>query len=90
MFKITDAKGFHITYDNGYTISVQFGYYNYCTNYNRRDETHEHGVESITAEVAIWNHHHDFITNDFLGNNDVLSRQTPSEVLKAMIWAEAQ
>ena len=29
MFKITDGKGFHITFKNGVTVSVQFGYGNY-------------------------------------------------------------
>ena len=34
MFRITDNKGFQITYDNGYTVSVQFGPGNYSSNYN--------------------------------------------------------
>lgn len=32
MLKITRGKGFHITFDNGYCISVQFGAGNYCEN----------------------------------------------------------
>ena len=34
MFRITDNKGFQITFDNGYTVSVQFGPGNYSSNYN--------------------------------------------------------
>lgn len=34
MFRITDNKGFQITFDNGYTVSVQFGPGNYGSNYN--------------------------------------------------------
>ncbi len=58
-FKITDGKGFHITFKNGWTISVQFGPGNYCDNYdmdissfyrsNRRMT-----IESTTAEIAYW------------------------------------
>lgn len=33
MFKITLGKGFHITFpENGFTVSVQFGFGNYCEN----------------------------------------------------------
>lgn len=32
-FSITHASGFRITFDNGYTISVQFGIGNYCEHY---------------------------------------------------------
>jgi hypothetical protein len=31
-FRITCGKGFQMTFANGYTISVQFGYTNYCDN----------------------------------------------------------
>ena len=34
MFRINDNKGFSITFDNGYTVSVQFGPGNYSSNYN--------------------------------------------------------
>lgn len=29
MFNITKSKGFHITFENGYRVSVKFGYGNY-------------------------------------------------------------
>lgn len=32
MFSISENKGFQITLDNGYTVSVQFGVINYCDN----------------------------------------------------------
>ena len=31
-FKSTENKGFQMTFENGWTISVQFGYGNYCDN----------------------------------------------------------
>lgn len=36
-FKITSGKGFHITFDNGYTVSVQFGPYSYCDHYGEEN-----------------------------------------------------
>lgn len=41
-------SGFQITFENGNTISVQFGFGNYCSN------TYESKPESLTAEIAIW------------------------------------
>jgi hypothetical protein len=33
-FRITDGKGFHIVFENGWGLSVQFGGGNYCSHYN--------------------------------------------------------
>lgn len=52
MFKITGNKGFQITFENGNTISVQFGRGNYCSNYNVLNTA---DAECENAEVAIWN-----------------------------------
>lgn len=32
-FSITHGSGFHMTFSNGYTLSVQFGMGNYCEHY---------------------------------------------------------
>lgn len=57
MFRITRGRGFQITFENGYTVSVQFGQFNYCANYNTmEDEKTERQfgeMGSKTAEVAI-------------------------------------
>jgi hypothetical protein len=59
MFKSTRNKGFQMTFDNDWTISVQFGYVNYCSNRNHPEgcEFNEHIeiVSSSDAEIAIWN-----------------------------------
>lgn len=34
MFKITKHRGFQITFENGWTVSVQFGGGMYCDNYD--------------------------------------------------------
>ena len=64
MFKITGGKGFQITFNNGYTISVQFGLGNYCAHHSNSDDfsalndiaAHSRSLAekgSETAEIAI-------------------------------------
>lgn len=72
MFKITMNKGFQLTFDNGYTISVQFGHGNYCENYSNTEYypcNKEIIVTSADAEIAIW-HENDgeFITDKVLAD----------------------
>lgn len=77
-FRTCHNKGFHITFENGWTASVQFGIGNYCSN---RDWPGKYGAEvpqSGTAEIAAW---------DALGNyhkfegDEVSGWQTPADVL---------
>lgn len=56
MLKITQSKGFQITFANGWTVSVQFGAGNYCERRNA-----DFGAprtcdqwESSDAEIAAW------------------------------------
>lgn len=53
MFKITRNKGFHMTFENGWTVSVQFGAGNYCDNYDHSSYSGE-VPPSTNAEVAAW------------------------------------
>lgn len=46
MFKITNGEGFHITFANGYTCSVQWGPYHYC------DHVSKEPCSARTAEIA--------------------------------------
>lgn len=78
-FSITCGKGFHMTFSNGVTISVQWGPGNYCDNRNE-NSMDEKGVGekgSNTAEVAIWSNHDngkEWITRGvykILGNENV-------------------
>lgn len=51
------AHGFHITFDNGYVLSVQYGEGNYCDNKNWNgswNTKHEELDETSTCEIAIW------------------------------------
>ena len=52
-FGSTMRKGFHMTFENGLTISVQWGAGNYCDNYNSGDFTCRTDAHSNTAEIAV-------------------------------------
>ena len=82
-FKISDNKGFQISFNNGYTVSVQFGSGTYCSN---RDLPYGEKVPpSDTAETAL-------MTKDGFveyQGDDVQGYMTPSEVLKLMMYAES-
>ena len=58
MIKSTSNKGFQLTFENGWTISVQFGYGNYCENNHHPEgwnfSEQKEIVECKSAEIAIW------------------------------------
>lgn len=90
-FRITGKKGFHITFANGWTVSVQFGPGNYCDNYDLdigRDEEQAGRDGSSTAEVAVWGPGGDLIDRGW--GDTVGNRQTPAEVLDLLNWAQLQ
>lgn len=85
MFKTTSANGFHVTFKNGCTISVQWNPGNYVS-----DRSGEYGEsrESPTAEVAAWGPDGQWIK---LGqNDDVAGWQTPEDVIKLMAEVACQ
>ena len=68
--------GFWIGFENGIVLSVQFGWGNYCDNYNNEEIDHFNtsngkvkDVVSGTAEMAVM-YGDDFITNEF---DDILN-----------------
>lgn len=81
-FDITFGRGFHITFENGHTVSVQFGGGNYCSNYDVEigaGRNGRHLPPSATAEVAAWDSNGQLVR---LGDgDDVIGYQTPAEVL---------
>jgi len=51
---ITQRRGLHLSFDNGYSLSVQIGAYNYCDNSGKTTPLRERdNLESTTAEMAI-------------------------------------
>jgi hypothetical protein len=97
MFKITETKGFHITFANGVTVSVQFGFFNYCGKYPHSvievterhlipDKQAEKGVEN--AEVAIWDHEGFWLAGEYdPEEQDVIGYCSPEKVLDILNWA---
>jgi hypothetical protein len=92
MFKIIEGRGFHITFKNGYTVSVQFGPSSYCDHYNLYGyvSNEECGkIGATTAECAV-------IVDDVLietplfDGDTVKGWMTSKEVLKLLNWAESQ
>ena len=71
-----------MTFENGLTISVQWGFMNYCDNkcytLNEINEDHmlcKHDVESDTAEIAI------ILEDHFLNPYNILGIKDPSDEL---------
>ena len=86
MFSITDNKGFCISFNNGYTVSVQFGGGNYCSNRDLPMKDWGKSVpDSDTAETAL-------MTKDGFveyQGDDVQGHMTPKCVLELLNYAEA-
>lgn len=93
MFKITGKKGFHVTFENGWTVSVQFGPGNYCDNYDLRigEEDEEAGKRgSLVAECAVSQGGSGLYAHPMFDGDTVGGRMTPAQVLELMNWAAAQ
>ena len=83
-FLATRNKGFRMTFENGFEISVQWGPGNYC---ERKDEDfdkpqEERFWESRTAEIAIFNSKDDSMIT--LGEDNVDGWLTPDKVAKVI------
>lgn len=86
-FAISGRKGFHITFENGCTVSVQFGGGNYCE--NRDLPIDDHSVpKSRTAEIAGWDADGKWLPLEDWGD-DVAGWQSPAAVLAYMNYVAA-
>lgn len=88
-------SGFHIRFENGWKVSVQFGPANYCSNRSMEetisilDETILFGQElsCANAEVAAW----DASGNPHMFNGDLSKGWvTPGELLALMVEIAAK
>jgi len=79
MFKSTLRKGFQMTFENGWTISVQWGYGNYCDNrsFLQSDIDNTEDLECETAEIAMWDKDDKWFE---FGYDTVKGHCTPDEV----------
>lgn len=75
-FVSTMRKGFHMTFKNGLTASVQWGAGNYCDNHfpEDMDFSCSKDAQSNTAEVAVWKGN----GGDFLNANDFVPEECRS------------
>ena len=82
-FTITRGKGFRIQFNNGFTLSVQWGPGNYCENQNKTFDSPEKVEfwESLDAEIAIIDEAGKFIS---LGEDTVKGWVTADEVAKVI------
>ena len=84
MFKVMSDryhKGFHMTFENGWTVSVQFGKNNYASN-------KQHTDESPDAEIAAWDKDGNWY--HFKNGDDVFGYEKTDDVAEfiAMIAAK--
>jgi hypothetical protein len=84
VFKTTSANGFHITFANGVTVSVQWNPGNYVADRSGEQDVRR---ESVNAEVAVWRANGEWVRLDEYG--DVIGWQTPEQVLAIMSMAAA-
>ena len=75
MFYANGGKGFSMSFASGLTISVQFGYGNYCENrHNQNQRNNERSLQAVdletssqNAEIAIWETESgNWVTNNFI------------------------
>ena len=90
MFKATGNKGFQITFENGNTVSVQWGPANYCkpTDVLGRDASYDAPTKSMSwaateVEVAAWDKDNNWHN---CGGDQVKGWLTPEEVLEFMTF----
>lgn len=89
-FTITDHKGFRITFENGWTLSVQFGIGNYSDHYNGRDWQAAKKTDfwfSKEAETAVISPTGKFIGPD---GSDVQGYQKPADLVQLIAYVERQ
>lgn len=91
-FVSTMRKGFHITFENGLTASVQWGAGNYCDNHSPRDMdfTFSKDAESNTAEVAVMKGGRfldivQFLPEDCSSDETVAGWLTPEQVVDFLV-----
>jgi len=92
-FRICSNRGFHVTFENGYTVSVQFGWGNYCSNHNAKpdyDNPKSKPWSSHDAETAVWGADGVMLERPNNPGDTVQGWQSPADVLALMVWAASQ
>jgi hypothetical protein len=83
-FNTARANGFHMTFVNGLTVSVQWGFGTYSDNYDNSDALYRLGMASTTAEIAVLGKDGEFIDPAIFGiengDGDVAGSLSANEV----------
>ena len=84
-FNTPRANGFHMTFANGLTVSVQWGFGTYSDNYDNSNALYRVGEASTTAEVAVFGQDGEFVNPSCFGNfgdgfDDVVGHLSANEV----------
>ena len=89
-FSNSRGSGFHLTFDNDWTISVQFSGGHYCDNYTEswnfaREQIAKGGsISSKTAEIAVWSNRISDNGLIWLENDNVRGYNTTNEVAQVI------
>lgn len=91
-FAITDHKGIRIRFENGWTVSIQFGLGNYCEHHDSfsRDWDAPRKADlwqSAEAETALISPAGKFVEYD---GSEVQGYRTPAQVAALIAFAAAQ
>lgn len=77
VFKSQERPGFSMTFDNGWTISVQWHTSAYCERNQLASIIDSNPAQSTTAEIAIWDEKGEWYN---FGSDTVLGYQSPDDV----------
>ncbi len=80
------ANGFKMTFENGWTISVQWSSFNYCANREFHNLTTQKR-ECVNAECAVWDTNGDWFK--LTGADDVQGWMSPDEVAELITRVQA-
>ncbi len=93
MFQAQGSNGFQMTFVNGWTVSVQWGYGNYCNNRDNQNAnkfSKEHNNSpSQTAEVAAWDTKNEWHVFEDTGDT-VNGYMSPNKVIEFMAMIAAK
>ena len=89
-FSNSRGSGFHLVFDNNWTVSVQFGGGHYCDNYDKKwnfaQEQAAKGdsIRSSTAEIAVWSNRVSDSNLIWLEDDTVRGYTTANEVAQVI------
>ena len=82
------ANGFKMTFENGWTVSVQWSSFNYCANRNYEGyDSLPQNRQCVNAECAVWDTNGDWFK--LTASDDVQGWMSPDEVAELIARVQA-